>query len=212
MCGAFAAHFPRRGGKGKSEGLLILLQPGGRAVREVDSYFVSEQFEDEKRRVDGNDEEEESEDRDWKGNGGSPVRTSSAAAKTLNDRLADFANTSNGPSVVLLEAPPVGYGISEFDDDDEAFASSGTGMNKNAKAAKRFEKVLTALKDSPILVVPFNSGDVEYLGEKGIAWQRDAAQLAAVRLAHTSKHLEKSIQISRYAHIPLCNLDSDWST
>ena len=42
--------------------------------------------------------------------------------------------------------------------------------------------------------------------------RRDAAQLAAIRLAHTSKHLEKSIQISRYAHIPLCNLDSDWST
>jgi len=212
--GVFAAHFPRRGGKGKSEGLLILLQPGGRAVREVDSYFVSEQFEDEKRRVDGNDEEEENEDRDSESCEWRVVyaRTSSAAAKTLNDRLADFANTSNGPSVVLLEAPPVGYGISEFDDDDEAFASSGAGMNKNAKAAKRFEKVLTALKDSPILVVPFNSGDVEYLGEKGIAWQRDAAQLAAVRLAHTSKHLEKSIQISRYAHIPLCNLDSDWST
>ena len=112
----------------------------------------------------------------------------------------------------MLEAPPVGYGISEFDDDDEAFASSGTGMNKNAKAAKRFEKVLTALKDSPILVVPFNSGDIEYLSEKGIAWQRDAAELAAIRLAHTSKHLEKSIQISRYAHIPLCNLDLDWST
>ncbi|WP_162960343.1 DUF1744 domain-containing protein, partial [Pseudomonas aeruginosa] len=96
------------------------------------------------------------------------------------------------------------------DDDDDSFASSG--MKKNAKAARRFEKVLTALKDSPILIVPFNSGDIEGLSEKGIAWQRDAAALAAVRLAHTSKHLEKSVQISRYAHIPLCNLDSDWST
>ena len=113
--------------------MLILLQPGGRAVREVDSYLRSEQFEDEKRRVDGNDEEEENEDRDSESCEWRVVyaRTSSAAAKTLNDRLADFANTSNGPSVVLLEAPPVGYGISEFDDDDEAFASSGTGMNKS---------------------------------------------------------------------------------
>ena len=220
--GVFAAHFPKRGGKGKSKGLLILLQPGGRAVREVDNYFVSKQFEDEKRRVDGKEVEEHGdddgdemeEDRDSESCEWRVVyaRTSTAAAKTLNDAVAEFANASNGPSVVLLEAPPVGYGIPEFDDDDDAFASSSAGMNKNAKAAKRFEKVLTALKDSPILIVPFNSGDVEYLGEKGIAWQRDAAELAAIRLAHTSKHLEKSIQISRYAHIPLCNLDSDWST
>jgi DNA polymerase epsilon subunit 1 len=220
--GVFAAHFPKRGGKGKSKGLLILLQPGGRAVREVDNYFVSKQFEDEKRRVDGKEVEEHGdddgdemeEDRDSESCEWRVVyaRTSTAAAKTLNKAVAEFANASNGPSVVLLEAPPVGYGIPEFDDDDDAFASSSAGMNKNAKAAKRFEKVLTALKDSPILIVPFNSGDVEYLGEKGIAWQRDAAELAAIRLAHTSKHLEKSIQISRYAHIPLCNLDSDWST
>lgn len=211
--GVFAAHFPKRGGKGKSKGLLILLQPGGRAVREVDSQYVSEEFEHAKQQVDGDEDNNNEEEDD-----GSEVcewrvvyaRTSMAAAKTLNDAVAEFSNASSGPSVVLLEAPPVGYGIPEFDDDDDSFASSG--MNKNAKAARRFEKVLTALKDSPILIVPFNSGDIEGLSEKGIAWQRDAAALAAVRLAHTSKHLEKSVQISRYAHIPLCNLDSDWST
>ena len=210
--GVFAAHFPKRGGKGTSKGLLILLQPGGKSVREVDSEFVSEMFEGEKGRVDGNEEMEEDRDSEkceWRV---IYARTSAAAAKNLNDAVSEFANASNGPSVVLLEAPPVGYGIPEFDDDDDAFASSCAGMNKNAKAAKRFEKVLTALKDSPILVVPFNSGDIEYLSERGIAWQRDAAKLAAIRLAHTSEHLEKSIQISRYAHIPLCNLDSDWST
>ena len=42
--GVFAAHFPKRGGKGISKGLLILLQPGGKSVREVDSEFVSEMF------------------------------------------------------------------------------------------------------------------------------------------------------------------------
>ncbi|WP_162948726.1 hypothetical protein, partial [Pseudomonas aeruginosa] len=123
--GVFAAHFPKRGGKGKSKGLLILLQPGGRAVREVDSQYVSEEFEHAKQQVDGDEDNNNEEEDD-----GSEVcewrvvyaRTSMAAAKTLNDAVAEFSNASSGPSVVLLEAPPVGYGIPEFDDDDDSFA------------------------------------------------------------------------------------------
>ncbi|XP_073146772.1 DNA polymerase epsilon catalytic subunit A-like [Henckelia pumila] len=66
---------------------------------------------------------------------------------------------------------------------------------------------LRALEDFPCVTIPANLRDSQY---QAIGWQVIAAKNGILRCAASSQWLNARILLSRYAHVPLGNFESDW--
>ncbi|XP_074301915.1 DNA polymerase epsilon catalytic subunit A-like [Silene latifolia] len=66
---------------------------------------------------------------------------------------------------------------------------------------------IQVLNDLPCVSIPANARDSQY---PAIGWQTVAAKIALQRCAASSQWLHERISLSRYAHVPLGNLDLDW--
>ncbi|XP_075520013.1 DNA polymerase epsilon catalytic subunit A-like isoform X2 [Primulina tabacum] len=66
---------------------------------------------------------------------------------------------------------------------------------------------LRALEDFPCVTIPANLRDSQY---QAIGWQVLAAKNGILRCASSSQWLNARVSLSRYAHVPLGNFESDW--
>ncbi|KMT05520.1 hypothetical protein BVRB_7g176430 [Beta vulgaris subsp. vulgaris] len=66
---------------------------------------------------------------------------------------------------------------------------------------------IQALNDLPCVSIPANARDCHY---PALGWQTVAAKVAVQRCAASSQWLNERISLSRYAHVPLGNLELDW--
>ncbi|XP_071932173.1 DNA polymerase epsilon catalytic subunit A-like [Coffea arabica] len=66
---------------------------------------------------------------------------------------------------------------------------------------------IQALDDFPCVNIPSNARDSQY---QALGWQIVAAKIGMHRCAASSQWLNERITLSRYAHVPLGNLEVDW--
>ncbi|GAB2214864.1 hypothetical protein Drorol1_Dr00019229 [Drosera rotundifolia] len=66
---------------------------------------------------------------------------------------------------------------------------------------------IPALDDFPYVSIPANARDSNY---QAIGWQIVAAKVAMQRCAAAFQWLQERISLSRYAHVPLGNFETDW--
>ncbi|KNA12254.1 hypothetical protein SOVF_127620 [Spinacia oleracea] len=66
---------------------------------------------------------------------------------------------------------------------------------------------IQALNDLPCVSIPANARDSHY---PAVGWQTVAAKIALQRCASSTQWLNERISLSRYAHVPLGNLELDW--
>ncbi|KAK2968076.1 hypothetical protein RJ640_000491, partial [Escallonia rubra] len=64
-----------------------------------------------------------------------------------------------------------------------------------------------ALDDFPCVCIPSNARDSQY---QALGWQIVAAKVGMQRCAASSQWLNERILLSRYAHVPLGNIELDW--
>ncbi|TYH16062.1 hypothetical protein ES288_A05G088900v1 [Gossypium darwinii] len=66
---------------------------------------------------------------------------------------------------------------------------------------------IQALEDFPCVSIPSNARDNDY---QLLVWQQTAAKIGMQRCSASSQWLSERISLSRYAHVPLGNFQSDW--
>ncbi|XP_057534123.1 DNA polymerase epsilon catalytic subunit A-like [Amaranthus tricolor] len=66
---------------------------------------------------------------------------------------------------------------------------------------------IQVLNELPCVSIPANTRDSQY---PAVGWQTVAAKIALQRCAASSQWLNERISLSRYAHVPLGNLELDW--
>ncbi|GAV76364.1 LOW QUALITY PROTEIN: DNA_pol_B domain-containing protein/DNA_pol_B_exo1 domain-containing protein/DUF1744 domain-containing protein [Cephalotus follicularis] len=63
------------------------------------------------------------------------------------------------------------------------------------------------LEDFPCVTIPSNARDSNY---QAVGWQQQATKIGMQRSAVSSQWLNERITLSRYAHVPLGNIELDW--
>ncbi|KAK3041245.1 hypothetical protein RJ639_001528, partial [Escallonia herrerae] len=69
------------------------------------------------------------------------------------------------------------------------------------------KSVVRALDEFPCVCIPSNARDSQY---QALGWQIVAAKVGMQRCAASSQWLNERISLSRYAHVPLGNIELDW--
>lgn len=99
---------------------------------------------------------------------------------TLRGVLERYLASNHGPTVALVES--------------------------NVSTESVFGKAL-AIRQLPVVNVPFYAGDEQF---PSIGWQMPALKKAISRCGSLAKWLRERIDVSRWAHIPIGNFESDW--
>jgi len=123
------------------------------------------------------------------------VGTDDAAGAAVSRHLTSYLEDPKGPTICLVEAPP------------DAGRAPETDAHRDGVAG-RLGVAIPALARLPVVVVPANAADSSSMPALG--WQLNAAKLAAARLQAAGGWLAERVAISRYAHVPVGNLGSDW--
>ena len=189
--GIYVLHDERR-----NKGMVVVHQPGG-GVKEVTAEKWVKFMQA------GNSEDADMAD-DEEGNVGLSsdgwtvlyARKIEQVSKHLNTTLGGYVDSSRGATVLLVQAP----------------ANAGTdpshdSANVRDGLAARLGALMPASGRLPLLMVPPNSNDSEL---DTVNWQLDAAKIATARIANSAAWLRDHVGISRYANVPVGNLNSDW--
>ena len=115
----------------------------------------------------------------------------------MSRHLQAYLEDPKGPALCLVEAPA-----------DSGVDAGADGSIRREGVAGRLGAMIPALARLPVVCVPANAADSASM--PAIGWQVNAAKTACTRVAAAGDWLAERVAISRYAHIPVGNLGSDW--
>lgn len=125
------------------------------------------------------------------------VKDDEAAGLAVSRHLQAYLEDPKGPALCLVEAPA-----------DSGVDAGADGSIRREGVAGRLGAMIPALARLPVVCVPANAADSASM--PAIGWQVNAAKTACTRVAAAGDWLAERVAISRYAHIPVGNLGSDW--
>ena len=125
------------------------------------------------------------------------VKDDEAAGAAVSRHLQAYLEDPKGPALCLVEAPA-----------DSGVDAGADGSIRREGVAGRLGAMIPALARLPVVCVPANAADSASM--PAIGWQVNAAKTACTRVAAAGDWLAERVAISRYAHIPVGNLGSDW--
>ena len=125
------------------------------------------------------------------------VKDDEAAGEAVSRHLQAYLEDPKGPALCLVEAPA-----------DSGVDAGADGSIRREGVAGRLGAMIPALARLPVVCVPANAADSASM--PAIGWQVNAAKTACTRVAAAGDWLAERVAISRYAHIPVGNLGSDW--
>ncbi|CAL55806.1 DNA polymerase epsilon, catalytic subunit A,C-terminal [Ostreococcus tauri] len=192
--GIYVLHNSRDG-----RGTVIVHQPGGRAVREINPEVWSESLRSALGQEQSAEERTDFTMADAQNWTVLYARNMEQVGKHLNHAMGLYMSTTSGGTILLVQAP----------------ANAGVDPSQDASSirqglAGRLGALMPASGRLPIVFRPPNLSDCDLNQDAAQGWQLDVAKTATMRITGNSEWLQRYIEVASYAHIPIGNLKSDW--